>query len=429
MSENGTIHENKSYELVTEKLVCKALRNDKGNDAQLLSWDIKNFTNRGDGYMSVIVNILIKYSENGIELEESYIAKLNPLRPPSSMSDITNDLFARETVIFSKVIEGMNKHLSTLGLPPIKTPKFYAASFEKGREAFLTENLRKQGFVLHDRRKGQDFNHASLVMGELGRFHASSLLLEDSIAPKTFEETFDNFKESWLDINNLGLNAFIDILKSQVQSSIKYLKDYPKYDKCVKWFQANFDSMGQLFLDGIISTKPFEVITHGDCWTNNMLFKYNSQNKPEDVRFVDLQCSRKASPASDIAYFIFTSLNGEIRASYMKELLLSYYQSFTRILILARKKIPFKFKELERELEKKNIYGLICGIMIVVGALFVEGEDEMYNLEGFSDDKLDEFADEQVKHFQKIAEREGSFKDRFLSLFDDMLVSPVFEIQ
>ncbi|KAL7648276.1 UNVERIFIED_CONTAM: hypothetical protein RMT77_000182 [Armadillidium vulgare] len=428
MSENGTIPENKSYELVTEKLVREALRNDKGNDAQLLSWDIKNFTNKGDGYMSVIVNILVKYNENGIEHEESYIAKLNPLRPPSSMSDMADDMFAREPIIFSKVMGSMSKHLSTLGLPPIKTPKFYAGSFEKGREAFLTENLRKQGFVLHDRRKGQDFNHASLVMGELGRFHASSLLLEDPIAPKTFEETFGNLEEPWLDVNNPGLNAWIDILKAQSQSAIKYLKENPKYDICVKWLQANVDSMGQLFIDGLTkSTKPFEVITHGDCWTNNMLFKYNAKNKPEDIRFVDLQGTRKASLASDITTFIFTSLNGEMRTKYLKELLLIYYQSFSKVLILARKPIPFSFKELEDEFEKRKIFGILIGLMTVGGFLFLD-EDETWNLDSFTDEKEDDFAANVDKHIKKLMEDENTFKDRFVSLFDDMLASPVFEI-
>ncbi|KAB7499289.1 hypothetical protein Anas_04957 [Armadillidium nasatum] len=410
VSEDGSVPKIKSYELVTEELVLQALWNDKGQNAKVLSWEIKEFTSKGDGYMSVVASIVIKYKENGKELDESYVVKLNPLRPASSMTDLAGYMIARESVIFSSVIGNMSKHLRKLGLPPIKTPKIYARSLSKEREAFVTENLRKQGFVMHDRKKGQDLNHAILVLEELGRFHASSLLLEDTIAPKTFVETFDHFQ-------------------TQVECTIKYLSEIPKYKKCVQWLKANIDSVGHYYLDGNTPKEPFDVLVHGDCWTNNMLFKYNSKNKPEDVRFVDLQCSRKASPASDIAYFIFTSLNGEIRSSYMKELLLSYYQSFTRILILARKKIPFKFKELEGELEKKKIYGLICGIMIVVGALFVEGEDEMYNLEGFSDDKLDEFADEQVKHFQKIAEREGSFKDRFLSLFDDMLTSPVFEIQ
>ncbi|KAB7499288.1 hypothetical protein Anas_04956 [Armadillidium nasatum] len=321
----------------------------------------------------------------------------------------------------------MNKHLETLRLPQIKTPKYYAGSFEKGREAFLTENLRKQGFVLHDRRKGQDFNHASLVMGELGRFHASSLLLEDSIAPKTFEETFDNFEESWLDVNNQGFNAFLDILKSQVQSSIKYLNEYPKYDKCVKWFQANFDSMGQYFLDGLKSTKPFEVITHGDCWTNNMLFKYNEKNKPEDIRFVDLQCTRKSSPASDISYFICSSLNGELRRKYLKELLLIYYQSFSKVLILARKNIPFSFKELEDEMEKRKVYGILSGLMIVGGVLFVD-EEEMWNFDSFTDEKSDVLTVNADGKFKKLMERENSFQDRLLSLFDDMLASPVFDI-
>ncbi|RXG60648.1 hypothetical protein Avbf_04788 [Armadillidium vulgare] len=159
MSENGTIPENKSYELVTEKLVREALRNDKGNDAQLLSWDIKNFTNRRRW------------------IHERYCQHFIPCQT-------WRMIVFREPIIFSKVMGSMSKHLSTLGLPPIKTPKFYAGSFEKGREAFLTENLRKQGFVLHDRRKGQDFNHASLVMGELGRFHASSYFLKTRLPLK-----------------------------------------------------------------------------------------------------------------------------------------------------------------------------------------------------------------------------------------------------
>ncbi|RXG57804.1 hypothetical protein Avbf_12093, partial [Armadillidium vulgare] len=247
--------------------------------------------------------------------------------------------------IFSSVIGNMSKHIRKLGLPPIKTPKIYARCLSKEREAFVTENLRKQGFVMHDRKKGQDLNHAILVLEELGRIHASSLLLEDTIAPKTFVETFDHFQETWLDIKDPAFIALETVIKTQVECTIKYLSEIPKYEKCVQWLKANIDSVGHYYLDGNTPKEPFDVL------------------------------------------------------------------------------------ELERELEKKKIYGLICGIMIVVGALFVEGEDEMYNLEGFSDDKLDEFADEQVKHFQKIAEREGSFKDRFLSLFDDMLVSPVFKIQ
>ncbi|KAL7648267.1 UNVERIFIED_CONTAM: hypothetical protein RMT77_000173 [Armadillidium vulgare] len=87
----------------------------------------------------------------------------------------------------------MSSCLEKLSEPPLKVPKLFGRNVERGKEAFLMENLRAQGFSMHDRMKGMDFNHAELVLEELGRYHASSLLYEDVISPKTFEETFDCF--------------------------------------------------------------------------------------------------------------------------------------------------------------------------------------------------------------------------------------------
>ncbi|KAB7499291.1 hypothetical protein Anas_04955 [Armadillidium nasatum] len=175
-------------------LVKEALREDKGKDVELLSWEINPFTNKGDNYSSIVACISVKYKNNETILEDSYVAKLNPLRPQTSFSETMEELYGRETVVLSSVIGGMNSHLAKLGLPYIRTPKLYAQALEKGREAFVTQNLRKLGFKMHDRKIGLDLNHANLVMKELGRFHASSLLFEETLAPKTIPESFDYFE-------------------------------------------------------------------------------------------------------------------------------------------------------------------------------------------------------------------------------------------
>lgn len=60
VSEDGSVPKIKSYELVTEELVLQALWNDKGQNAKVLSWEIKEFTNKGDGYMSVVASIVVR---------------------------------------------------------------------------------------------------------------------------------------------------------------------------------------------------------------------------------------------------------------------------------------------------------------------------------------------------------------------------------
>ncbi|KAB7500776.1 hypothetical protein Anas_13830, partial [Armadillidium nasatum] len=136
----------KSYELVTDSLVKSALVKDKGKEAELLSFEVKPFTQKGDNYLSVVSEVLVRYRLNGSEIDASYVAKINPLQPVSSFTEVIEEMFGRETEIFSTIVKGMNEQLEKLELPPLKTPKLFSRSLEKSKEAILTENLRVQGF-------------------------------------------------------------------------------------------------------------------------------------------------------------------------------------------------------------------------------------------------------------------------------------------
>ncbi|RXG61323.1 hypothetical protein Avbf_16297 [Armadillidium vulgare] len=117
-----------------------------------------------------------------------------------------------------------------------------------------------------------------------------------------------------------------------------------KYEKCSNWLLKYGHTLAQHFLDGYNpSNDQFEVLIHADCWTNNMLFRYNEDEIPVDFRFVDLQLSTKASATTDLNYFFFMSLNGDFRRKNRNTLLTAYYESFSDVLKRAGKEPPFSY--------------------------------------------------------------------------------------
>ncbi|KAB7499283.1 hypothetical protein Anas_04959 [Armadillidium nasatum] len=384
---------NENHELITEELVRNGLQKDKGKNAELLSWNIKDFTKKGDGYTSFVTSVTVKYKKDEIQSEASYVVKLNPKRPPGPMADMTKMMFPRETVILTDIIGAMNRHLERLFLEPLRTPKVFSSTMEDGKESFLAENLRTQGFQMHPKKEAQDVHHAVL--------------------------------EPWFGPNSSFFNIFLNMIKSQSEVAINFLSEIPKYEKCVKWLQAHKDTFGAYYFEAFTPRKPFEVLVHGDCHTNNMLFKYNSMNEPIDMRFVDLQCTRMGSPASDIDYFAYSSLGGETRSKYFPKLLYTYYQSFSKVLLFARKKVPFTFKELEDEVEDRKMLGFVIGIMSL--QFLLGEEDDVVDMGEMREDNMEEFAEKSRKTFEKLSKGGGPFKDRFLALFDDMLESHIFD--
>ncbi len=67
-------------------------------------------------------------------------------------------------------------------------------------------------------------------------------------------------------------------------------------------------------MDAVMPKNAFAVICHGDLLMSNMLFKYGHLEddadavRPTEVKFIDFQSARFASLATDLVYFLFTSV-------------------------------------------------------------------------------------------------------------------------
>lgn len=76
-----------------------------------------------------------------------------------------------------------------IGHKEINFPKCFYASLEKGKEIIFLEDLRNSGYKMLDHNRDLNKAYANLVMRELTRLHAASLLLQNKYPGENLNET------------------------------------------------------------------------------------------------------------------------------------------------------------------------------------------------------------------------------------------------
>lgn len=75
---------------------------------------------------------------------------------------------------------------------------------------------------------------------------------------------------------------------AHVISAVKSLGFGPEIiEKCEKWLEADPMDICRL----TAPSGSFATIAHGDCWMNNILYKYNENGQVEDLLFVSIERS------------------------------------------------------------------------------------------------------------------------------------------
>jgi Ecdysteroid kinase-like family len=148
----------------------------------------------------------------------------------------------------------------------------YAARYnEEANEAVIVmEDLTFRGFSVWNKLRPINYSHAHRLMTELGRFHAVSFAMKQHCAAE-----FEQFKgltdimsnsvtaEQWQTMNDLCCDRAIQSLDEHETGK----------KKRVETLKMNMWNELQRSIDGQLA-EPYSVITHGDCWTNNIMYSY-----------------------------------------------------------------------------------------------------------------------------------------------------------
>lgn len=70
--------------------------------------------------------------------------------------------------------------------------------------------------------------------------------------------------------------------------------------------------------------QTFNVLNHGDIWSNNIMFNYNDDEAIENTYFVDYQLCKYGTPSYDLYLLILSSAKLDIKVNQFVEFLRFY---------------------------------------------------------------------------------------------------------
>ncbi|XP_052741503.1 uncharacterized protein LOC112055160 [Bicyclus anynana] len=166
-----------------------------------------------------------------------------------------------------------------------------------------------------------DFEHTSLVIRNLAKLHALSFALQ-----KTHPEDFELIRSLCAkDIQYADPGSIPKCLISYFKSSINVISNPVAKAK----LEDITPSILALLSKCSAPAPNYSTICHGECWNNNILFKYQ---RPVDVLFVDFQLVRYASPATDISYFLYMATDPKTLSKHYHQLIDIYFGTLSAVL-------------------------------------------------------------------------------------------------
>uniref|UniRef100_A0A2M3Z3B4 Putative juvenile hormone-inducible protein n=1 Tax=Anopheles braziliensis TaxID=58242 RepID=A0A2M3Z3B4_9DIPT len=280
-----------------------------------------------DGFVSFVFKAII----NGDDREFTLWCKVPPNDDQRSL-----ELFKRECFFYREILHGFYDFQSEKGVLEesgdgfFATPRCYLAHCDTSKpdepEALIMLEY-NEAYEKWDWDKLEPINveHTKLVMQQLGRLHALSFAMKEQRP-----ELFASYKRS----NDVLVekNELLTLLKESFDRAIVTMKTRfeTEQDKILAVKDAVFESL-KACCDPV-KTEPYCVVTHGDCWINNLIYSHNENNVATGVVLTDWQSSRYASPILDLCYFFFISSGEQFRRDHMDSLLHYYHGALAEFL-------------------------------------------------------------------------------------------------
>ncbi|GJQ82630.1 hypothetical protein Trydic_g19650 [Trypoxylus dichotomus] len=364
--------------------------------------DVKYYpgTEVGDGYASkhVAVEVILPDRIERLFLKYALDFKV-------SDDEMIDRFYGNEIYFYDVVFPAYQKFLDKKKIQDgfKHVPKCYGAST---KNVIVLENIKDRGFAMFNRRSVMDDNHITLALKTFAKFHATSFAFKDQDR-EGYDKLVANWKgdfmgsvpedspmkKMWVDLIRDGLNVLDPVEDKQV------------LERC------DAESLGKFIFNAQMCRDEYSIFTQGDCWCNNMMFKYENDNQanPIDIVLVDWQLLRPLSPTFDISYFFYTIASEESLAK-LDSYLETYYAELTDQLkqMGSDPEVVYPKEIFEKEWKKHCKYGFAMAFLLI--KIMLAKQDEVPKM-----NEVDFESTEKIEFFSKF-DNEAEFAKRIRTL-------------
>lgn len=203
-----------------------------------------------------------------------------------------------------------------------------------------------------------------------------------------------------------GIKTVVDVLELEQNEESQFAIDKIKSIK---------DTLYQRVCKLTEEKRDTDVINHGDCWMNNLLFRENVDKF--EVKLIDLQVMRYTSIAADLNYFLYINLDPNERMKNMRSILEHYLSCLHSCLkengLESLKKV-YSIEWLTDEMERFSLFGFMFGLWIL--PIFYVNKEEVPTLDTMTEDMMEE------KHKQFMETIDPSYRKVLLSFVTNLNV-------
>jgi len=279
---------------------------------------------KGDNYLGVVWRL-----QAASDSKRSLVVKLPPQNRVRRKQFFARPCFLRETAayeVFLPLTALIQDKWKIIGDDRFRQHALcFGTRQDEPNECIVLEDLSCAGFSLHNRFLDLSVEHVRRVMLTYAKLHAISLAGKRQLPEKMqqLQQLVDIFEQRR---DDHALGVYFENLKESALSALLAPADDAYRVRLEAYFARG--SYFELLLPLVsgFNCEPFAVICHGDCWNNNILYKSTERGELEDVRLIDWQLMRYASPVTDLAYFLFTCTSRRFRQRHLENMLEDYYE-------------------------------------------------------------------------------------------------------
>lgn len=307
----------------------------------------------GENYCSTMLRVELEFRmKDGTLKNQTYMLKIpNTNQHMQDQWDAWNQ-FETEAQMYHGVVPEFEQLYRSAGQRVAFVPK--AFKLNVNAKHILLEDLTKRGFKTLKRQNGLDMEHCKSVLKKMAQWHAASAV------DTAWHDTLKSKRGVLNENAKLLLDQMFNDAVKLTSGSVKKLPDCFEYHEKLLNLSSNFtETLRKTYK---IDPTEFNVLNHGDCWSNNIMFQYDSEGKLQSTYFVDLQVPLYGSPAMDLYYFIISSAKLELKIAHFDEMIKYYHDNLIDNLTLLKYKrqLP-SLRSIHQMLIKYGLWGLYYG--------------------------------------------------------------------